>query len=233
MDSTVLAKVAHDALGDRAVALTAVSPSLAEGELDAARALAAQIGIRHLIVESSEVTNPTYAANLANRCYVCKTELFTLAAAKARELGLATVVEGTHPDDVTGPRPGLQAARAHGVRSPFLEVGMGKAEIRVLAQRLGLPNWDKPALACLASRFPTGTPITVARLGQVDRCEQGIRALGLSHVRARYHGTTVRLEVAPGDLDRFTDVAVVTGAVTAARAAGFTTALLDLAGYRR
>ncbi len=232
VDSTVLARVAHDALGERAVALTAVSPSLAAGELDHARPLAARIGIRHLVVESHEVTNPTYTANPANRCFVCKTELFTLAAVQARVLGLASVVEGTPPDDLTGPRPGLAAAREHGVRSPFLEVGMGKAEIRALAQALGLPNWDKPALACLASRFPSGTPITVERLAQVDRCEQGIRALGITHVRARYHGAMVRLEVPPADLARFTEASLLDGAHAAARAAGFSLVVLDLAGYR-
>ena len=233
VDSTVLAKVAHDTLGPRAAALTAVSPSLAAGELDEARALAARIGIRHLVVESREVENPAYAANPANRCFFCKTELFRLATATARELGLAHVVEGTHPDDLTGPRPGLQAAREHGVRSPFLDVGLGKSAIRALAQTLGLPNWDKPALACLASRFPTGTPITVGQLGQVDRCEQGLRALGFTQVRARFHGATVRVEISPAEFSRFSDRAVIEGTVVAARTAGFTTLLLDLAGYRR
>jgi len=233
VDSTVLAKVASDALGSRAIALTAVSPSLADGELDDAQALATRIGIRHLVVESREVGDPAYAANPANRCFFCKTELFTLATAKARELGIAVTVEGTHLDDLTGPRPGLSAARAHGVRSPFLDLGIGKADIRALAQTLGLPNWDKPALACLASRFPMGTPITVARLRQVDRCEQGIRALGIRQVRARYHGQTVRLEFVSADLSRLADPSLVAGTVAAARAAGFTTALLDLAGYHR
>ena len=233
VDSTVLAHVAHDTLHDRAVALTAVSPSLAAGELDETRALAAQIGIRHLIVDTHELENPSYAANPANRCFFCKTELFELAATKARELGLAAVVEGTHPDDLTGPRPGLEAAREHGVRSPFLDVGMGKSEIRALARTLGLPNWDKPALACLASRLPTGTGVTVERLTQVDRCEAGVRALGFAQVRARYHGATVRLEVPPGDLPRFADPAVQVGALAAARTAGFSAVLLDLSGYRR
>lgn len=233
VDSTVLAKVAYEALRDRAIALTAVSPSLAAGELDEARAVAARIGIRHLVVATHELDNPSYAANPANRCFFCKTELFTLAAAKARELGLAAVVEGTHPDDMTGPRPGLQAAREHGVRSPFLEVGMGKADIRALARALGLPNWDKPALACLASRLPTGTAVTVERLAQVDQCEHGLRALGFAQVRARFHGPTVRLEVPPDDLPRFADLTAQMGALAAARAAGFSTVLLDLAGYRR
>jgi len=233
VDSTVLAKVAHDALGDCAVALTAVSPSLAAGELEEARALAAQIGIRHLVLETQEVTNPTYAANPANRCFYCKTELFTRAAETARALGLAHIVEGTHPDDLTGPRPGLQAARAQGVRSPFLDVGLPKAAIRAAARTLGLPNWDKPALACLASRFPTGTPITVERLTQVDRCEQGLRALGFAQVRARYHGATVRVELPSSDLTRCGDPTVMAGLQAAARQAGFSSAVLDLSGYRR
>ena len=233
VDSTVLAQVASDVLGSRAVALTAVSPSLAAGELDEARALATRIGIRHLVVRSHELENPAYAANPANRCFFCKTELFTLAAAKAGELGVRAIVEGTHPDDLTGPRPGLEAARAHGVRSPFLDLGIGKAQIRAIARQYGLPNWDRPALACLSSRLPTGTAVTVERLGQVDRCEQGVRALGLAQVRARHHGPTVRLEVSPSELARFADPAVSAGAVAAARAAGFSTVLLDLAGYHR
>ena len=233
VDSTVLAKVAHDALGDRAVALTAASPSLAAGELEEARRLADRIGIRHLVVESRELENPAYAENPANRCFFCKTELFGLAASKARELGLAHIVEGTHAEDLRGPRPGFTAAREHGVRSPFLELGIGKAEIRAIARSSGLPNWDKPALACLASRLPTGTAVTVERLAQVDRCEQGLRALGFSQVRARYHGPTVRLEVPPADLPRFMDTEIVAAAASAARTAGFSTVLLDLAGYRR
>lgn len=233
VDSTVLAQVAHDALGPRAAALTAVSPSLAAGELEEARALAARIGIRHLVVASREVENPAYAANPANRCFFCKTELFRLAAATARELGFAHVVEGTHPDDLTGPRPGLQAAREHGVRSPFLDVGLGKAAIRALARDLGLPNAEKPALPCLASRFPTGTAVTVGRLSQVDRCEQGLRALGFTQVRARFHGTTVRLEVPPSDLPRFSDVGIAENVIAVARAAGFLRAVVDLKGYCR
>ena len=233
VDSTVLAKVAYDALGPRAAALTAVSPSLAAGELADARALAAQMGIRHLVEETHELANPTYAANPATRCFYCKTELFTLAAATARALGLAHIVEGTHPDDLTGPRPGLQAAREQGVRSPFLDVGIAKAEIRALARTLGLPNWDKPALACLSSRFPTGTPITVERLTQVDRCEQGVRALGFAQVRARYHGATVRVELAPDELARCANPTVMAGLLAAAQCAGFSSAVLDLIGYRR
>ena len=229
----MLAAVAHERLAQGAVAFTAVSPSLAAGELEAARDLSARIGIRHLVIETRELRNPAYAANPADRCFFCKTELFARAAATARALGLAAVVEGTHVDDLATPRPGLAAARAHGVRSPFLDVGMGKPAIRAAARALGLPNWDKPALACLASRFPTGTPITAAGLARVDRCEQGVRALGIARVRARYHGLAVRLEVAPEDIARFSDRAVVTGAVAAARAAGFATTLLDLAGYRR
>lgn len=234
VDSTVLAQVAHDTLGPRAAALTAVSPSLAAGELDEAKTLAARIGIRHVVVETRELENPAYAANPANRCFFCKTELFRVAAVAARELGFTHVVEGTHPDDLTGPRPGLEAARAHGVKSPFLDVGLGKSAIRALARTLGLPNWDKPALACLASRFPTGTAVTVGRLGQVDRCEQGLRALGFTQVRARFHGAAVRLEVPPADLSRFADPALAArAAAAAARAAGFTTVLLDLSGYHR
>ncbi|MBI4313582.1 MAG: ATP-dependent sacrificial sulfur transferase LarE [Candidatus Omnitrophica bacterium] len=233
VDSTVLAKAAHEALGDRAAALTAVSPSLAAGELEEARQLAGRIGIRHLVVSTREIENPSYVSNPANRCFFCKTELFTLASRVAQEKNFSAVVEGTHPDDLTGPRPGLQAAREHGVKSPFLELGIGKSEIRAMAQEWGLPNWDKPALACLSSRFPTGTSITVERLGQVDRCEQALRALGFSQVRARYHGKIARIELLPADIQKTSDPTVQTQIACAARSAGFETAVVDLTGYRR
>ena len=233
VDSTVLAKAAHEALGRRAAALTAASPSLAAGELEEARALATRIGIQHLVVSTREIENPNYVSNPANRCFFCKTELFALASEVAREKNFSIVVEGTHPDDLTGPRPGLQAARAHGVKSPFLELGIGKSEIRDIAREWGLPNWDKPALACLSSRFPTGISITVERLGQVDRCEQAIRALGFSQVRARYHGKMTRIKLLPADIQKTLDPTIQMQIARAAKAAGFETAVIDLIGYRR
>lgn len=231
VDSTFLAKVAADALREKAVALTAVSASLPAEELEQAKRLAEGIGIRHLTADSRELDDPRYAANPVNRCYFCKSELFALASRVAREQGLAAVADGTHLDDLKEQRPGRQAAREWGVRSPLAEAGYTKEEIRQESRRLGLPTWDKPAMACLASRLPTGTQVTVERLGRVERCEQGLRALGFKQLRARYCGDAVRLELEPGSLARLSDARLKGEVVESCRSAGFKKVWLDLAGY--
>ncbi len=233
VDSTFLAKVAADTLGKKAAAMTAVSASLPADELAEARRLAGEIGIRHLLVDSRELDNPRYAANPVNRCYFCKSELFALASRVAREQGLAVVADGTHADDLKEQRPGRQAAREWGVRSPLVEAGYTKEEIRQESRRLGLPTWDKPEMACLASRLPTGTAVTVERLGQVERCETALKALGFRQLRARHHGRAVRLELEPTMISRLLDERVRAGVVGACRSAGFERVLLDLAGYGR
>ncbi len=233
VDSTFSAKVAVDALGEKAVAMTAVSASLPAKELEEAKELARAIGIRHLLVDSKELDDPRYAANPVNRCYFCKSELFALAARTAEEMGLAWVVDGTHLDDLNEPRPGRQAAKEWRVRSPLVEAGFTKADVRQASRELGLPTWDKPAMACLASRLPTGTAVTVQRLGQVERIEAALKRLGFRQLRARHHGEAVRLELEPQALGWLADPAMQEQVVKACREAGFVRVLVDLAGYVR
>ncbi len=233
VDSTFLAKVAADALGDKAVALTAVSPSVPASEVEETRKLAAQIGIRHLLVDSKELEDSRYAANPMNRCYFCKSELFAITAGYAKKLGVRHVVDGTQMDDLKEPRPGRQAAKEWGVRSPLVEVGFTKQEVREASRLLGLPTWDKPAMACLASRIPTGTAVTVERLAQVERCEAALKRFGFRQLRARYQGQAVRLQLEPSAIQRVADPALQAEVVNACREAGFQQVVLDLAGYGR
>ena len=232
VDSTFLAKVAFDTLGEKAVAMTAVSPSLASSELEEAKRLAAEIGIRHLLVESKELDDPRYAGNPTNRCYFCKSELFAIASRKAKELGLSHVVDGTHLDDLTDVRPGRQAAKEWGVRSPLMEAGFTKEEIRHASRLLGLPTWDKPAMACLASRLPTGMKVTPKRLTQVEECEVDLRSLGIRQVRARHHGEAVRVELESEAISRLADSAFQMQVIRAGLSAGFKRILVDLTGRR-
>lgn len=233
VDSTFLAQVAYETLQDRAQALTAVSASLPRAELEESRRLAGWIGIRHHLVETQELADPRYGANPVNRCYFCKSELFAVAARKAQEWGLKTVVDGTQLDDLQDVRPGRQAAREWQVRSPLAEVGLTKGEVRNLSRRMGLPTWDKPEMACLASRLPTGTTVTAQRLSQVERCEAGLKRLGFRQLRARYHGDAVRLELEPSQVQQVSDSKVRDEIVRSVLQSGFKRVILDLAGYRR
>jgi uncharacterized protein len=233
VDSTLLARAAHDALGDRAVALTAVSASLAPAELEDARAAAAEIGVEHRLVTSSETAMPAYLANDADRCYHCKTELYAICARVAAECGLAVIVNGLNTDDLSDHRPGNRAADEAGVRSPFVELGFDKAAIRSCSRDLGLPTAAKPELACLASRFPTGTPITIAGLERVAAAEQVVAALGFSQYRVRFHGDVARIEVPDGEIARLADDDLRGRLLDGVRAAGFRFVTLDLAGYAR
>ena len=232
-DSAFLAKVAADTLGDRAAALTVVSPSLPAAELEEAKRLAAQIGIRHLLIESKELDDPRYAGNPVNRCYFCKTELFSLARRASDSQGIRWVVDGTHADDLKEPRPGRQAAKEWEVRSPLVEAGFTKEEIRQQSRLLGLPTWDKPAMACLASRLPTGTAVTVERLSQVEACELSLKRLGFRQLRARYEKEGVRLELEPASIGRLGDPPLEAEISGVCRQAGFRRVFVDLAGYGR
>ena len=232
VDSTFVLKVAHDELGDRAVALTAISASVAPDERREAEALARELGVRHLAVDSGEVADPRYAANPANRCYFCKTELYALCAEQRQVLGLAAVVDGFNADDTHDHRPGHQAAREARVRSPLAEVGLGKDEIRALSRALGLRTWDKPQMPCLASRIPYGTSVTPERLVQIGSAEADLRALGLRNFRVRYHGEVARVEVAAEELPRFADEALRAGVNAALKARGFRYVALDLEPFR-
>ena len=230
VDSTLLAKVAHDVLGDRALAVTAVSPSLASQERDAALEVIHQIGVRHELIESHELDDPNYAANPINRCYYCKGDLFQHLRTLADERGYAQVVDGANADDRGDFRPGQQAAREYGVRSPLQELGLTKSDVRALARWLGLPNWDKPSMACLSSRFAYGTRITRERLRQVEQAEAFLRRFVPGALRVRYHGRIVRIEVEPDAMPAL--LAHREEVYTALKEVGFTYVTLDLAGFR-
>jgi uncharacterized protein len=231
VDSTLLLRVAHDVLGDRCVALTAVSITMAASERAAASDLAAGIGVRLEVVESHELERPGFAQNPTNRCYHCKAELLEIARPRADAMSLAEVLIGTNVDDLGDHRPGLAAANERGARHPLVDAGLTKPEVRALSRSLGLPTWDKPQLACLSSRFPYGTEITAERLRQVDGFEDALRALGFRQLRVRYHGDVARLEIELADMPRALEPAVRQAIVDAGRAQGFTFVALDLAGF--
>ena len=233
VDSGYLLAEAVGVLGERAVALTAVSPSLAREEGAAARRLAEQIGARHLLVDTAEVDDPRYAANPVNRCYFCKVEVYGQAVREAARLGTHCVVDGFNVDDRGDHRPGRQAAKEHRVRSPLDEAGFTKADVREAARRLGLPVWNKPALACLSSRFPYGTAITPERLTQVAACERVLREHGFTVCRVRYFEHRARIEVAPHEVARFGDAALLADVTARFRAAGFEQVEVDPDGYRQ
>lgn len=230
VDSTLLAVAAHAVLGERAAAVLAVSDVAPEGEIAAARALASDLGLTLIEVETSELVDPAFRENGPDRCYHCKTELFDLLVRVARARGLEHVADGSNVDDLSDHRPGRRAALEQGVVSPLQDAGLTKSDIRQLARTLGLPNWDRPSMACLASRIPFGTPITEERLAAVASAEQGLRELGLHQVRVRAHGDVARVEVAPGELERAWTLRV--DMADAVRAAGFPFVSLDLEGYR-
>ena len=232
VDSSYLLAEAVNVLGDDAVALTAVSPSLAPEEGADARSLAESIGARHLLIDTYELDDPRYAANPANRCYFCKTELYGKAVDEAASLGIANILDGFNVDDRGDHRPGRQAARERGVRSPLDELGYTKADIREAARRMDLPVWDKPALACLSSRFPYGTSITPEKLTQVNRCERVLRELGFRVYRVRYHNELARIEVAAEEFDKLFRPDVREKILRHFKDAGFTYVSIDLQGYR-
>ncbi len=232
VDSTFLLRIAHDVLGDRACAVTATSPTYPESEFQAACELARAIGARQVVIESNELEIPGFADNPRNRCYHCKRELFQLCAAKAGELGLAFVADGSNTDDLGDYRPGRQAAGELLVRSPLLEAGLSKADIRALSRELGLPTWDKQPYACLASRFPYGVEITEARLGMVAACEEFLKGEGFTTYRVRFHNETARIELAEEELTRLLDPVLRHAVVAFFKKAGFTYVALDLQGYR-
>lgn len=230
VDSTLVAFAAHAVLGERCLAVLAASDTYAESETLSARELATGMGFRLLEVETCELADPLFTANGPDRCYHCKNELFGLLHRVADVEGLATVVDGTNADDHRDYRPGARAARERGVVSPLADIGFTKQEIREVAKDLGLPNWNRPSMACLASRFPYHEPITDAGLVRVSSAEQSLRQLGLSQFRVRSHGAVARVEVDGAELDRAWQVRDAIS--SAMRAAGFTYASLDLEGYR-
>jgi len=232
VDSTFLLKVAHMALGERAVALTAASPTAPPGELEAAKAFAENLGCRHLIVSSHELANPSFAHNPANRCYFCKDELYRICRAQADALAIATIVDGTNLDDLKDHRPGLKAAQQWGLRHPLVEAEMTKEEIRGFSRQLTLPTWDKPSSPCLSSRFPYGTEINLERLQKIAACELFLKELRFREFRVRFHGDLARIEVAADELERLFEKSVRDAVVQKFKEVGFNYVSLDLQGYR-
>jgi pyridinium-3,5-biscarboxylic acid mononucleotide sulfurtransferase len=230
VDSALLLAVAVETLGDAAVALTAVSPSLPAREQAAAERLAADLGARHVLIATHETADPRYVANTAARCYFCKDVVYHDLADYAAAHDLGVLVDGMNRDDRGDHRPGRQAAAERGVRSPLDEAGFTKADVRALARRLGLPVWSKPAMACLSSRIPYGTPVTAGALRQIEAAEAALHDLGFRQVRVRQRDDLACVEVAPMDLDRaFGERDAIVGAL---RAAGYLHVALDLEGYR-
>jgi len=232
IDSTLVAKVAFDVLGDRALAVTADSPSLMPEDLADAKVQAAEIGMAHEIVNTHEMDNPNYTSNPANRCYFCKSELHDTLKPLALERGYPYVVDGVNADDLSDYRPGIQAAKERGARSPLAEVSITKLEVREISRSLGLPWWDKPSQPCLSSRFPYGEAITPEKLQRVARGERYLRQLGLRNLRVRSVGDTARIELPPQDLQTFVAATDLPALVAAFQDYGFTYVTLDLEGYR-
>jgi uncharacterized protein len=233
IDSTVVAKAARLALGDRAVAVTADSPSVARTELDDAKRLAGLIGIRHVVVKTEEFENPDYLKNDGTRCYHCKTELYSTVDRLLPELGVRVVVSGANLDDRGDYRPGLVAAAEHAVRHPLQEAGFAKADVRALAKHWGLPTWDKPASPCLSSRLAPGLAVTPERTARVEAAEAVLRSLGLRECRVRHHeGDLARVEVPAGEIARIAAEPVRTELAGEFRRLGFKFVTLDLDGFR-
>jgi pyridinium-3,5-biscarboxylic acid mononucleotide sulfurtransferase len=230
VDSTLVLQIAHEVLGERAVAVTALSESLPAGELDEAEDLARRVGARHVVIRTFETRDQNYLANAANRCYFCKTEMYARISAFAQAEGVSAVLDGLNHDDLSDRRPGRAAAIEHGVISPLVDANLNKEEVRALSRQFGLPTWDKPALACLSSRIPHGTPITLKALTQVDRAETFLRKLGVRQVRVRHLGDAARIEVEARDFDlvrrRETEITAHLNSL------GFAEIVVDPEGYR-
>ena len=232
VDSSYVAYLATDVLGERALCLTGESPSLAAYQRAETEELVKRFGFQHEIIQTDELDDPRYQANAPNRCYFCKTELYGKLAPLARQRNYAFVVDGSTTDDLGDYRPGRAAATEQGVRSPLIEVRLSKREVRELSRRAGLPTWDKPASPCLSSRIAYGTPVTIERLGVVDRGEEILRSLGFREFRVRHHDELVRLEIAPAELSLALQREVVDELAQRFRALGFRYVTLDLHGYR-
>lgn len=233
IDSVYLSWAAHQALGDRALSVTAISASYSAFDREQVESFLRTTGARHEFIETHELENPAYRINDRNRCYYCKDELFSVLDAIAGERQFAAVAYGVNADDTFDFRPGQRAATEHSVLTPLLDAQLHKPEIRFLAQRAGLPMWDRPASACLASRLPYGTEVTEERLGLVERGEAALRQLGFRQFRVRLHETLGRVEIAPDELARALTPDMVTAISTTLKAAGFTYVTLDLEGYRQ
>jgi len=230
VDSTFVAAAAFDALGERALAVTGVSPSIPASEVEEARELARAIGIRHELIDTSEMDRPGYVENSPQRCYHCKTELYSILASMAVERDFAFVVDGCNMDDLGDHRPGRVAAAENGVRSPLIEAELTKDEIRELSHARGLPTWDKPAMACLSSRIPYGTPVTIEALDRIEEAEAFLRSLGLRQLRVRHHNDVARIEVEASDMAGLVEHR--DAVVERLKELGYKYVTLDLSGFR-
>ena len=233
VDSTVVLKVALDVLGsENVIAATGVSPSLPRRELDSVQQLAQAIDAPLELLNTSELENPGYAANPNNRCYFCKSELYTRLTELAMRRGFRAIANGINTDDLGDFRPGLVAAREWNIRSPLVEAGLSKSDVRELARHLGLPNWDKPALACLSSRIPYGTPVTIGTLSQIEKAEAFLYDRGLSNFRVRHHNKVARIESPLNDLSRLITEPLRSEILTAFKQLGYAYVTIDLQGFR-
>jgi uncharacterized protein len=232
IDSALVLAVAHAELGARAVGMTAVSPSLAPSEKADAARIANSIGAEHRFVESNEIERPGYIQNGPDRCFHCKSELYDIAETKRREWQLDHVVNGTNTDDLGDYRPGLEAARAANVKSPLVQAGMTKNDVRAAAHLIGMDVWDKPAAACLSSRIPYGTSVTRERLSQIGGFEAELRELGFRQLRVRWHDQIARIEIALDELPQLLEPGVREAMLASGKKHGFTYVTLDLGGYR-
>ena len=232
VDSTFVLKVAQEAIGARVLALTTTSPTMPDQDRLSALEMAKLIGARHVVIESNELEVPGYARNPLNRCYLCKSNLFTVCEAKAQELGIAEIVDGVNLDDLHDYRPGIQAAEQRRVRHPLVEAELSKAEIREASRALGLPTWDRPASPCLSSRFPYGTQITLESLQKVEQGEALLHAMGFRVARVRYHGDVARLEVENSELARLLEAPTRETIDREFKKIGFRFVAVDLKGFR-
>jgi uncharacterized protein len=232
-DSAYLAWAAHGVMGERALSVTALSPSYSAHDRAVVEDFVRRLGVRHEFIETHEMENPKYRANAADRCYFCKDELFSVLDTMAQQRGFAAIAYGVNADDTLDFRPGHRAAREHRVLAPLLDAGLHKSEIRLLSERAGLPTWDRPASACLASRVPYGTEVTPERLALIERGEAALRELGFRQFRVRLHDKLARVEIAPEEMARALSPEMAAAISARLKAAGFTFVALDLEGYRQ
>ena len=233
VDSTLVLALAHDVLGEKALAVTAQSASMPDREMKACHQLAKEIGVKHLVVKTEEMSNPNYRANPANRCYHCKTELYSSLKKVAQQENILNILNGTNTDDLGDYRPGLDSAREQGVCSPLVEAEFNKQEVRELSRKMELSVWDKPAMACLSSRIPYGQPVTPEKLAMIEQAEDLLLSLGFTQVRVRHLGTLARIELDKNEIPRYqNDKSVQKAVEEKLKALGFNNVVLDPEGYR-
>ena len=233
VDSTLVLALAHEVLGEKALAVTAQSASMPDREMKACHQLAKEIGVKHLVVKTEEMSNPNYRANPANRCYHCKTELYSSLKKVSQQENILNILNGTNTDDLGDYRPGLDSAREQGVRSPLVEAEFNKQEVRELSRKMEISVWDKPAMACLSSRIPYGQPVTEEKLAMIEQAEDVLLSLGFEQIRVRHHGDLARIELGKNEMPHYLNNEKIQKIVQEKfKALGFLTVVLDPEGYR-